>query len=32
MLIWTKKMVSIVKMIFDWFEIISVYLDQSHLI
>lgn len=33
MLIWTTKMVKIiVEIIFDWFEIISVDLYQSHLI
>ena len=32
-LIWTTKMVTIiVEIIFDWFEIISVDLYQSHLI
>ena len=32
-LIWTMKMVTIiVEIIFDWFEIISVDLYQSHLI
>ena len=32
-LIWTRKMVTIiVEIIFDWFEIISVDLYQSHLI
>ena len=31
-LIWTTKMVAIVEIIFDWFEIISVDLYQCHLI
>ena len=31
-LTWTTKMVTIVEIIFDWFEIISVDLYQSHLI